>query len=181
MLSWMRLLVNWFWSLFRTGAPSGLSRWFEGSWKGIVVMLVLAGVVIDWLVWMIRWRPYWLWFRKKQIIYEDDEKPRREKVERVERPRDVERFHGARSTRDDDFDDPFAEPAAKLAQPARFTGWDSASDPYAPAPQPAAPQKAAKYADWDTDQDPYAPAKPKKSQKQPKYADWDSSEDPYAH
>ena len=36
-------------------------------------------MVVDWLVWMIRWRPYWLWFRKKQIIYEDEEKPRREK------------------------------------------------------------------------------------------------------
>ena len=65
MLSWMRLVVNWFWAVFRTGAPSGLSKWFAGSWKGIVVTLILVGVVVDWLVWMIRWRPYWLWFRKK--------------------------------------------------------------------------------------------------------------------
>lgn len=179
MLSWMRLVVNWFWAVFRTGAPSGLSKWFAGSWKGIVVTLILVGVVVDWLVWMIRWRPYWLWFRKKQIIYEDEEKPRREKVERIERPRDVERFHGSRSARDDDFEDPFAEPAKRPAQPARFTGWDSASDPYAP-PKASEPKKQRpdKYADWEGGEDPYAPKKPQKAAN--KYADWDNSDDPYA-
>ena len=160
MLSWMRLLVNWFWALFRSGAPSGLSKWFAGSWKGVVVTLMLGGVLIDWLVWMIRWRPYWLWFRKKQIIYEDEEKPRREREERVERPREVERFRGARRAGEDDFEDPFAEPAKRPAQAARFTGWDSADDPYAPAQpaQPARPQKRRtdRYADWDSTDDPYA-------------------------
>lgn len=151
MLSWVRLFVNWFWALFRSGAPSGLSKWFAGSWKGIVVLLIVAGVVVDWLVWMIRWRPYWLWFRKKQIIYEDEETPRREQVER---PRDVERFHGARSARrQDDFEDPFAAESAPAAS-TRFSGWDSAEDPYA-APKPT-PKKRDQYADWDSGDDPYA-------------------------
>lgn len=151
MLSWVRLFVNWFWALFRSGAPSGLSKWFAGSWKGIVVLLIVAGVVVDWLVWMIRWRPYWLWFRKKQIIYEDEETPRREQVER---PRDVERFHGARSVRrQDDFEDPFAEESDPAAS-TRFSGWDSAEDPYA-TPKPT-PEKRDQYADWDSGDDPYA-------------------------
>lgn len=156
MLSWVRLFVNWFWSLFRTGAPSGLSKWFEGSWKGIVVLLVLVGVVVDWLVWMIRWRPYWLWFRKKQIIYEEEEPPRRERAERIERPRDIERFRGTRSAyREDDFEDPFAE-EKRPASATRFAGWDSAEDPYAAPRQPAPAPKKDKYADWDSGDDPYS-------------------------
>lgn len=166
MLSWMRLVVDWFWSVFRTGAPSGLSKWFASSWKGIVVVLIVAGMVIDWLVWMIRWRPYWLWFRKKQIIYEDEEKPRREPAERIERPRNIERFQGTRTAREDDFEDPFAEPVKSVPKQPRFAGWDSASDPYAAPskPDPAPEPRRDRYAGWDAGEDPYATA-PKQSRR----------------
>ena len=39
-------------------------------WLSMLLTLLIAGVVIDLLVWLIRWRPYWVWFRKKRIVIE---------------------------------------------------------------------------------------------------------------
>ena len=43
-----------------------------------VVMLVTGlffltlGILLDLLIWLIRWRPYWVWFRKERVIVNDD-------------------------------------------------------------------------------------------------------------
>ena len=34
-------------------------------------MLLVVGVVMDLLIWLIRWRPHWVWFRKKRVIIND--------------------------------------------------------------------------------------------------------------
>jgi len=112
MLSWSRWLADSLWGTIRAGASDGgsLLGWFARNWLVTVIFLVAAGVVCDWLIWMIRWRPYWLWFNKRQIIYEDAPK-RRPNRPRQEPPR----FQGyARRAmtiaQDDDFeDDPFRD------------------------------------------------------------------------
>ena len=72
MLSWMRWVTGWFWGILNSGGMSGgFLNWFADNWLRIAILLIIAGVVVDWLVWMIRWRPHWLWFRKRQIIYEE--------------------------------------------------------------------------------------------------------------
>ena len=75
---------------------------------------------------MIRWRPYWIWTRKRQIIYE--ETPKRRKKRRPapapvmkEEPEEEDPFAA--------FEDPYAP---KKAAPANdMAEWDSADDPYA--------------------------------------------------
>ena len=70
MLSWMRWLTGWFWDIANSGGTGGgFLSWFSDHWLGLAVFLIIAGVIVDWLIWMIRWRPYWLWLRKRQIIY----------------------------------------------------------------------------------------------------------------
>lgn len=135
MLSWMRWLTSWFWSIANSGATGGgFLRWFADHWVSLAVFLIIVGVIIDWLIWMIRWRPYWLWLRKRQIIYE--EVPVRKKNR-------APKSRGKKSARPDagsfdDFDDPFAEQEAdpyeevKPAQPEDdLAEWDSNEDPYA--------------------------------------------------
>lgn len=133
MLSWMRWLTSWFWSITASGGTDGgFLRWFSDHWVSLAVFLIVVGVIVDWLIWMIRWRPYWLWLRKRQIIYEEvpvRKKPARKNTGKSPRP-SADSF--------DDFDDPFAEPD---------------EDPYAP-PKPAAP--ADDLAEWDSNEDPYA-------------------------
>ncbi len=179
MLGWMRWLVNWVWAIFRSGAPSSLTSWFADHWMAIVVLLVIVGVIVDWLVWMIRWRPYWLWFRKKQIIYEDDrEKQKAERPTRVHRPTDGPHFHGTMSkAAEDDFEDPFAEQPQprKVKKPqASLTDWEGGEDPYAP-PEPPAEEMT----DWEGGEDPYAP-EIEAPQEETELTDWEGGEDPYA-
>ena len=135
MLSWMRWLTGWFWSIANSGATGGgFLRWFADHWVSLAVFLIIAGVIIDWLIWMIRWRPYWLWLRKRQIIYE--EVPVRKKSR-------APKSRGKKSARPDagsfdDFDDPFAEQESDPYQETKPSGpeddlaeWDSNEDPYA--------------------------------------------------
>ena len=139
MLSWMRWMTSWFWNIVNSGETGGgFLRWFSDHWIGLAVFLIIVGVVVDWIIWMIRWRPYWLWLRKRQIIYE--EVPVRKKPAKP-----AKKSSRAVKEEAEEFEDPFAAPD---------------SDPYQPA-KPVSP--ADDLAEWDSTEDPYAqPAKPVK-------------------
>lgn len=133
MLSWMRWLTSWFWNIVNSkGAGNGFTGWFADNWLGLAIFLIIVGAVVDWLVWMIRWRPYWLWLRKRQIIYEEVTVPKK----RAKRSSAQKEQTAAA----DDFDDPFAS-----AQE---------SDPYAPPRSAVVPTDDL--SDWDSTNDPYA-------------------------
>ena len=139
MLSWMRWLTSWFWNIANSGGTSdGFLGWFSDNWKSLAVFLIIAGFIVDWIIWMIRWRPYWIWTRKRQIIYE--EIPERRKKKR--RPAS----HVKPSAPAEEYDDPFSEADADpyaQKKPARaddMAEWDSAEDPYA-APSGNTPQE----------------------------------------
>ena len=92
LLGWLKWLTDIVWSLVQGGGETGVSlfRWFSNNWIALLIILLLAGLVIDWLIWMIRWRPYWLWFKKKRPVAQD--KPVRRvapvpAVSRVQPPR----------------------------------------------------------------------------------------------
>ena len=131
MLSWMRWLTGWFWSIVNSEGISGggFLSWFAGHWVSIAVFLIVVGVIVDWLIWMIRWRPYWLWLRKRQIIYEEVPVARKKR-------RPAPRPALASDAPADEYDDPFAEPMDDpyASQPADdMAEWDSHEDPYAPS------------------------------------------------
>ena len=73
MLGWLKALANWVLKLFNLAGSGGNPLlWLSENWLKLLIILLVAGVVLDWLVWMIRWRPYWVWFRKKRIIVNDE-------------------------------------------------------------------------------------------------------------
>ncbi len=61
LLGWTESAANWFISLFSNPSGHGVLAFFMENWKAIAILLVLAGVVIDLIVWMLRWRPYKVW------------------------------------------------------------------------------------------------------------------------
>ncbi|GHU71679.1 hypothetical protein AGMMS49992_06120 [Clostridia bacterium] len=62
MMGWVHSLSNWVWTMIGGGGLSGGS-WFASNWLRLLIVLVVAGLVMDWLVWMLRWQPYRLWFK----------------------------------------------------------------------------------------------------------------------
>jgi len=88
MLSWSRWLADMVWSALRTGGQGGFLSWFSSNWIPLAALLIAVGVAADWLVWLVRWRPYWRWFNKRQIIYVDpsERKPGAERVPSAGQP-----------------------------------------------------------------------------------------------
>lgn len=131
MLSWMRWLTGWFWSIINSeGGGGGFLNWFADHWVGTAIFLIVLGVVVDWLIWMIRWRPYWLWIRKRQYVYEEVDVKRKSR-RKVRKPVETE-------MPEEEFDDPFLskegnDPYAQAGkqQENEFSEWDSENDPYA--------------------------------------------------
>lgn len=139
MLSWMRWLTSWFWNILNAGGTSGgFLAWFSENWKSLTVFLIVVGLVVDWLVWMIRWRPYWLWLRKRQIIYE--EVPVRKKKKSVA-PSEADEFTNAfdefeasempHASEEQDYAPLPTEAPLPMDEDDLLSEWDSGDDPYA--------------------------------------------------
>ena len=74
MLGWLKGLANWVLRLFNLAGGSGGSPllWLSQNWSKLLVFFLALGIILDILVWLIRWRPYWVWFRKERVIVNDD-------------------------------------------------------------------------------------------------------------
>lgn len=65
LLGWMRALVDWFWSMYSGTGNTGAWQWLLSNWKIWLIILLVGGVVVDWLMWVVRWRPYRLLFGRR--------------------------------------------------------------------------------------------------------------------
>lgn len=72
LLGWLQNLFNGIWALFSGGSGGSLIKWFSENWLSLFVVLLVFGIVMDTLIYLIRWRPFWWWFRKKRIIVDDE-------------------------------------------------------------------------------------------------------------
>ena len=67
LMGWVRALVSGIWALFSADHTTILE--FLGKhWLSIAGVLIAAGLVIDWLVWLVRWQPYHLWARRVRTL-----------------------------------------------------------------------------------------------------------------
>lgn len=64
LLSWVKSLVQACWDLVSGGGASGFFVWLGDHWLPLAVVLCLCGVVVDLLIWLIRWRPDLVWRTK---------------------------------------------------------------------------------------------------------------------
>ncbi len=74
MMSWLKGLASWVLDLFNLAGTSGFSplAWLSDHWIKLLVVFLIVGIAMDALVWLMRWRPYWVWFHKKRIVINDD-------------------------------------------------------------------------------------------------------------
>ena len=74
MLGWLKGLANWVLRLFNLAGSTGGSPllWLSHNWLKLLILLMIIGVAADILVWLFKWRPHWVWFRKLRVIVNDD-------------------------------------------------------------------------------------------------------------
>jgi hypothetical protein len=63
LMSWVRALVSAIWALFDSERTTVL-EFLAKNWIGIAVLIIVVGLVADWLVWLIRWQPYHIWAQR---------------------------------------------------------------------------------------------------------------------
>ena len=80
LMSWVRALVSGIWALFSAEHTTAL-EFLGKNWLLIVAVLVAAGLVIDWIIWLLRWQPYHLWAQRARRIL------------RIEEPEEEEETH----------------------------------------------------------------------------------------
>jgi len=64
LFSWLKPIVQSIWGAVSAGNLNGIFIWLGDHWLWVVLFLVLAATLFDFLIWMIRWRPYLVWKTK---------------------------------------------------------------------------------------------------------------------
>ena len=71
MLGWLKGLASWVLRLFNLSAGGSPLKFLADNWLKILIILLIVGVAADVIIWLIRWRPHWVWFRKKRVVIND--------------------------------------------------------------------------------------------------------------
>lgn len=60
LLGWTGSLFNGLWNLI-TNESAGISGFLQRFWLPMILVLLFVGTAMDYIVWLIRWRPYFAW------------------------------------------------------------------------------------------------------------------------
>ena len=61
MLGWIRGAIAYLWNAAATPEGGGLLQWMAEHWLPLALILCGAGMVIDLIVYLLRWQPYKVW------------------------------------------------------------------------------------------------------------------------
>lgn len=81
LLGWVQTAAAWLWGLVTNADVSAWLRWLLDNWLPLLLILCAGGVVIDFIVYLIRWQPYRVWGRFLRCMTGKEEIPA-EKVEK---------------------------------------------------------------------------------------------------
>jgi len=71
MLGWLKGLASWVLRLFNLSGGISPLKFLADNWLQLLILLLIIGVAVDLIIWLIRWRPHWVWFRKKRVVIND--------------------------------------------------------------------------------------------------------------
>lgn len=60
LLGWTRSLFNSLWNML-TNNSAGFTGFLQRFWLPLIVILLVFGTLTDYIIWLIRWRPYYAW------------------------------------------------------------------------------------------------------------------------
>ena len=65
LLSWIRALVYNLWAVVNSDDGGAAFVFLAGHWKTILLFLCVGGLIIDRIVYLLRWRPYYVWASRR--------------------------------------------------------------------------------------------------------------------
>jgi len=126
MLGWLRNLVSGLWDLTKSQQTRDMLAWLGEHWLTLVLLLAIGGLVVDYLVWLIRWRPYYVWISRLRRLFG------RNKAEEASRTPDYPAYEPRQTA--------YPLPQTETWREAE-TAWQTETQPYAQAEQPAYEQQ----------------------------------------
>lgn len=61
LFGWLRTAVQWLWNNAIQSGEGGMLAWIGSHWLGLTLALCALGMLLDWIVYLIRWQPYKVW------------------------------------------------------------------------------------------------------------------------
>lgn len=61
LLGWFRTAAMWVWNVLFNAEDGGLVGWIGENWLGLIIALCVICLAVDFVVHMLRWRPYRVW------------------------------------------------------------------------------------------------------------------------
>lgn len=86
LLGWVQGVVSALWQLITSADVSAWLRWLLDNWLPLTLVLCVSGLVIDLLVYIIRWQPYRMWggFLRRILGVGRDDPPDAEAVDETQ-------------------------------------------------------------------------------------------------
>ena len=72
LLGWIRTLSAEIWNTFSSPEGTTLLSWLGAHWKGLAVLMCLAGLAVDLVVYLFRWQPYRVWQSRRRRRLEEN-------------------------------------------------------------------------------------------------------------
>lgn len=66
LLSWLRVIINRFWSLVNSETGTSFQQFLSKNWPTILIVLLVGGYLLDRIIYLIRWRPFQVWLRRRK-------------------------------------------------------------------------------------------------------------------
>lgn len=73
LLGWVQSAVSWVWQLIASDGEGGVLGWLMDNWLPLAVLVCVGGLLIDLVVYLIRWQPYRVW--RSFLSRRDEEEP----------------------------------------------------------------------------------------------------------
>ena len=88
-LSWIHTLINNLWGIVTSEDGGLLYQFFAQNWHVLVLILLIAGLLIDRLVYFFRWRPDYVWRSRLRRLRSRRQKPEAAETVDQEHPEPV--------------------------------------------------------------------------------------------
>ena len=66
LLGWLRSLFNTVWALLGSESSGTALNFLRENWKMIFLVMCVGGYLVDRIIYLIRWRPYYVWSARRQ-------------------------------------------------------------------------------------------------------------------